>query len=142
LTNFANIWVTWWLGDAAGALVFAPVIVLWALATYYAFNRNEFLETVAVLATAAAVGIIAFRPLIAQTTSRDPLGFLAILPLLWAALRCGPRDTATVALILASITIWGTLMGGGPFTSANLNASFLLIDVFDQYYGSKLVTER
>ena len=129
-TNFANAWVTWWLGDVTGALVIAPVIVLWASSHYHAFNRNEFLETVGVLATAAAVGLIAFSPLIEQTPSRDPLGFLAILPMLWAALRRGPRDTATVALVLAGITIWGTLAGGGPFTTADLNVSFLLVLMF------------
>ena len=129
-TNFANAWVTWWLGDVTGALVIAPVIVLWASSHYHAFNRNEFLETVGVLATAAAVGLIAFSPLIEQTASRDPLGFLAILPMLWAALRRGPRDTATVALVLAGITIWGTLTGGGPFTTADLNVSFLLVLMF------------
>jgi len=129
-TNFANAWVTWWLGDVTGALVIAPVIVLWASSHYHAYNRNEFLETVGVFATAAAVGLIAFSPLIEQTPSRDPLGFLAILPMLWAALRRGPRDTATVALVLAGITIWGTLTGGGPFTTADLNASFLLVLMF------------
>ena len=71
-TNFANAWVTWWLGDVTGALVIAPVIVLWASSHYHAFNRNEFLETVGVLATAAAVGLIAFSPLIEQTPSRNP----------------------------------------------------------------------
>lgn len=129
-TNFANAWVTWWLGDVTGALVIAPVIVLWASSHYRAFNRNEFLETVGVLVTAAAVGLIAFSPLIEQTPSRDPLGFLAILPMLWAALRRGPRDTATVGLVLAGITIWGTLAGGGPFTTADLNVSFLLVLMF------------
>jgi signal transduction histidine kinase/CheY-like chemotaxis protein len=129
-TNFANAWVTWWLGDVTGALVIAPAIVLWASSHYHAFNRNEFLETVGVLATAAAIGLIAFSPLIEQTPSRDPLGFLAILPMLWAALRRGPRDTATVALVLAGITIWGTLTGGGPFTTADLNVSFLLVLMF------------
>jgi len=129
-TNFADAWVTWWLGDVTGALVIAPVIVLWGSSHYPAFNRNEFLETVGVLATAAAVGLIAFSPLVEQTPSRDPLGFLAILPMLWAALRRGPRDTATVALMLAGITIWGTLTGGGPFTTVDLNASFLLVLMF------------
>lgn len=126
-TNFANIWVTWWLGDVTSALVFTPVIVLWALSDYHVFNRNEFWETVGVLATAVAVGLIAFSPLIEHTPSRDPLGFLAILPLLWAALRRGPRDTATVALVLSGITIWGTLTGVGPFATANLNVSLLLL---------------
>jgi signal transduction histidine kinase len=129
-TNFANIWVTWWLGDVTSALVVTPVIVLWALSDYHAFNRNEFWETVGVLATAVAVGLIAFSPLIEQTPSRDPLGFLAILPLLWAALRRDPRDTATVALVLSGITIWGTLKGAGPFATANLNVSLLLLVMF------------
>lgn len=128
--NFADAWVTWWLGDVTGALVIAPVIVLWASSPYHAFNRKEFLETVGVLATAAAVGLIAFSPLIEQTPSRDPLGFLAILPMLWAALRRGPRDTATVAMVLAGITTWGTFKGGGPFTTADLNVSFLLVLMF------------
>ncbi len=129
-TNFANIWVTWWLGDVTSALVVTPVIVVWALSDHHAFNRNEFWETVGVLATAVAVGLIAFSPLIEQTPSRDPLGFLAILPLLWAALRRGPRDTATVALVLSGITIWGTLKGAGPFATANLNVSLLLLVMF------------
>jgi signal transduction histidine kinase/CheY-like chemotaxis protein len=129
-TNFVNAWVTWWLGDVTGALVITPVIVLWASSHDHAFNRNECLETVGVLATAAVVGLIAYSPLIEQTPSRDPLGFLAILPMLWAALRRGPRDTATVALVLAGITIWGTLTGGGPFTTADLNVSFLLVLMF------------
>src|SRR5258708_4640122 len=129
-TNFADAWVTWWLGDVTGALVVTPAIVLWASSHYHAFNRNEFLETVGVLATAALVGLIAYSPLIEQTPSRNPLGFLAILPMLWAALRRGPRDTATVALVLAGITIWGTLTGGGPFTTADLNVSFLLVLMF------------
>ncbi|MCK1741216.1 MASE1 domain-containing protein [Bradyrhizobium sp. 139] len=128
--NFADAWVTWWLGDVTGALVIAPVIVLWASDHHHVFNRHEFLETVGVLATAAAVGLIAFSPLIEQTPGRDPLGFLAILPMLWAALRRGPRDTATVALVLAGITIWGTLTGGGPFTTTNPNASFLPVLMF------------
>ena len=28
--KFTPIWITWWLGDAAGALVVTPALVLWA----------------------------------------------------------------------------------------------------------------
>src|SRR4029450_5909438 len=28
--SFKSIWLTWWFGDLAGALVVAPVVVLWA----------------------------------------------------------------------------------------------------------------
>ncbi len=28
-TSFGSIWLTWWLGDTAGALIVAPLLVLW-----------------------------------------------------------------------------------------------------------------
>src|SRR5205807_1116248 len=31
LANYGAIWVTWWLGDATGDLVFTPLIFLWAM---------------------------------------------------------------------------------------------------------------
>jgi two-component sensor histidine kinase len=79
---------------------------------------------------AILVGLVAFSPLIPPTSLRDPLGFLAIAPLLWAALRLGPRDTATVAAILAASAVWGTLLQTGPFARPTLNESFLLLLMF------------
>jgi hypothetical protein len=49
--------------------------------------------------------------------------FLAVVPLLWAALRCGQRDTATAALILSGFAVWGALAGGGPFAGTALDQS-------------------
>jgi two-component sensor histidine kinase len=65
-----------------------------------------------------------------QTANRSPLAFLAILPLMWAALRRNQRDTATAALILACFAVWGTASDGGPFARSNLNDSFLLLLAF------------
>ena len=85
----------------------------------YVFGSEQLTKTSITFLAAAAVGLIAFSPLMYQTPARDPLGFLAILPLLWAALRRGPRNTATVALILASFAIWGT-MAGRPLCAVKL----------------------
>ncbi len=128
--HLASIWMTWWLGDVAGALVIAPVVVLWARSSRRSFDRHRLLETCAVLAGACAVGVIAFSPLVEQTANRDPLGFLAVVPLIWAALRGGPRDTATVALILSVFAVWGTVAKGGPFARMTLNESFLVLLMF------------
>lgn len=128
--DFAAIWVTWWLGDSAGALVIAPVIVLWAGSGVPRLGGNKPLEPASVSAAAVVVGLIAFSPLVEQTAHRDPLGFLAIGPLIWAALRRGQRDTATVALILSCFAVWGTMSGGGPFARATLNDSFLVLLMF------------
>src|SRR5215831_909409 len=103
--NFANIWLTWWLGDLIGALVVTPVVVLCALSDARAFRRTELTESAAVISLAVAVGFIAFNPLFKQSQHPDVLGFLAVLPLLWAALRRGPRDTAVASFILAGFSI-------------------------------------
>jgi signal transduction histidine kinase len=123
----ASTWVTWWLGDLAGALVISPVIVLWIQSGSESRPREDLLETGAVIAAAIAVGIVAFSPLLAQTPSRAPLGFLAVLPLMWAALRRNQRDTASVALVLSGFALWGTLSGEGPFARSTLNDSLLLL---------------
>jgi len=128
--KFSPIWVTWWLGDLAGALVVTPVIVLWARTDWRAISRTEIVNTAAALAASVAVGVVAFSPLLPRGDYSSPLGFLAILPLVWAALRCGPRDTATVALILTGFAIWATAQQAGPFGQLGLNESFLLLLTF------------
>ncbi len=126
--ELAFVWLTWWLGDLAGALVVAPVIVLWIQSA--APDRKNAMITGLTLFAAVAVGIVAFSPLIPQMWVRNPLGFLSILPLLWAGLYLGPRDTATVAFILCLFAIWGTEENVGPFAGSTLNDLFLLLLMF------------
>jgi signal transduction histidine kinase/CheY-like chemotaxis protein len=49
---------------------------------------------------------------------------------MWAAIRCGQRDTATVALVLSGFAIWGTMAGEGPFARSTLNDGFLLLIMY------------
>jgi PAS domain S-box-containing protein len=127
---FGSVWLTWWLGDLAGALVITPVFVLWAASSRQSLQRGELAESIAVFAGACAIGAIAFTPLVDHSAQRAPLGFLAAIPLLWSALRRGQRDTATVALILCGFAVVGTIFGAGPFAQQNLNESFLLLLMF------------
>jgi signal transduction histidine kinase/integral membrane sensor domain MASE1/CheY-like chemotaxis protein len=128
--NFANIWLTWWLGNMIGALVVTPVVVLWALSDARAFSRTELTKSAGVIALAVAVGFVAFSPYVQIVATPGALSFLAVLPLLWAALRRGPRDTAVASFILAGFSIWGTFSGAGLFAAASLNDSLLLVLVF------------
>jgi signal transduction histidine kinase len=128
--NFANIWLTWWLGNMIGALVVTPVVVLWTLSDARAFSRTELTKSAGVIALAVAVGFIAFSPYVQIVATPGALSFLAVLPLLWAALRRGPRDTAVASFILAGFSIWGTFSGAGLFAAASLNDSLLLVLVF------------
>ena len=129
-SKFAGIWTTWWLGDVGGQIIVAPAIVLWATARHLRFDRSELQPLATLLGATVAVGVIAFSPLLEQTPLRGPLAFLAIVPMLWAALRFRPRHTATAALVLSAFAVWGTLGNGGPFTGQNLDESFLLTLTF------------
>lgn len=120
-----GIWTTWWLGDIGGQLLVAPAIVLWMRTSPR--QLEEFARSALLYGATVLVGLIAFSPMLEQTGARGPLAFLAIVPLLWAALVHGPRDTASAALILSAFAIWGTASGGGPFTRPDLNESFLLL---------------
>jgi PAS domain S-box-containing protein len=128
--NFIPIWITWWLGDAAGAVVVTPVIVLWAATRWRSIGWKEAGDIAMVLGCALAVGLVAFSPLLPRSEYTSPLGFLAILPLVLAALRRGPRETATVGLLLATFAVWATIAQAGPFGQIGLNASFLLLLTF------------
>lgn len=128
--NLAPIWITWWLGDTAGALVVTPVIVLWAITDWRSIDWRELREMAAVFGCAILVGLVTFSPLLPRSQYTSPLGFLAILPLVWAALRRRPRDTATVGVILTIFAIWATIAQAGPFAHMGLNESILLLLTF------------
>ena len=119
--NFWDIWLTWWLGDVGGQLLVAPMLILWARISILEFSRHELERMAALLGVTMAVGLVAFSPLVEQTARRGVLAFLAVVPLLWAALRYSQRDTATVTFALSCFAMWGTLANGGPFARASLN---------------------
>ncbi|HEX2402250.1 MAG TPA: MASE1 domain-containing protein, partial [Mycobacterium sp.] len=129
-SDFPAIGFAWWLGDVAGALVITPVIVLWARRDWRGLAPGEVLEAGVVLLLAAAVGFVLFDPPIEAAAIRSSLGFLAILPLLWATLRCDPAVTTTAALILACFAVAAAVTGGRPIAEAPPEASFLLLVLF------------
>jgi two-component sensor histidine kinase/integral membrane sensor domain MASE1 len=130
IASLPEIGLTWWLGDFAGAVTVAPVIVLWAKSAVDSVPWRLISKPALVFGAAALIGLVAFSPLLNDTLVQGPLAFLAIVPLLWAALRYTQRDTATVTLILAACAVWGTASGGGPFARATANESLLLLIMF------------
>jgi len=129
--KFAAIWSPRWLGDLAALLLITPVLVLWATDYPRSFDLPPLLESAAIFATAGAFGVLAFSPLAAALPSAAPLAVLAVLPPLWAALRCGPRDTATAALILLGFAAWETIVfRGGPLARSGYEGASTLIVIF------------
>ena len=127
--QFVRIWSTWWLGNLAGAIVVAPAITLWMRTID---RKIPAIRTEGLLAycLAAAVGIFVFSPLLPNLFTTRAWAFAPVLPLVWSAMRHGPRETATVALILSMFAVWGVVAGHGPFVQSSLNESFLTLVAF------------
>ena len=58
---------------------------------------------------------------------RSLLGFLILLPLMWAGLRGNQRNAATVAFIFCGIAVWGFAIGSKPFPKTDLIGSLLTL---------------
>ena len=129
-------WSTWWLADAAGTVVIAPVVVLWAMLPLRNFSKwNDLLESVVVSILVSIVGIVAYSPLVGSNLISDDLnvllphrslfGFLVLVPLLWAVLRGNRRSVATAALIFVGMAVWGFATGSDSFAKTDLNGALL-----------------
>jgi integral membrane sensor domain MASE1 len=122
--KFASVWFAWWLGDLAAVLLITPALVVWV--TGWALRQS--LESIAILATASAFGAVSLT-LAPGFVSAAPLAIVAVLLLLWAALRGGPRVSTTVALILVAFGIAGISLRG-PLVKAVPEGSLSLLMIF------------
>ncbi|MGH7258860.1 MAG: sensor histidine kinase [Nitrospiraceae bacterium] len=127
---YSAIWITWWLGDAVGALIVTPAIVLWVSERAVKWSRRQLLEMGVSLTLLCLVTVVVFHSRQALTAPNYPLGFLTLSILIWIAVRLGSRATATAILLCAGIAIWGTLWGFGPFARGSPNESLLMLQAF------------
>jgi signal transduction histidine kinase len=125
--NFRPIWITWWLGDATGALIVAPLLLLWGSIPVLGPLRERPLEALLLLVIVLATGAFVFT---SPGLSRYPLTFLCIPPLIWAAFSFGQREVATAVALLSAIATWATVRGGGPFAVGSDNEALLLLQAF------------
>jgi len=128
--DFGAVWLTWWLGDVGGALIVGPPLILWASDPRPGWTGRQAMELGAIFLSLGLVGEMEFLGYLSPGFSRYPLAFLCIIPLLWAAFRFGPRETATAGLVLLVIATWGTLRGRGPYSAFGPNASLILLQAF------------
>jgi PAS domain S-box-containing protein len=133
-TGLWNAWVTWWVGDALGMLIVAPVV--WTLADlrrrHLAALRvpARAIEAAAIVAVGAAVSLLVFRSGPALTAYLHPGLYLVFPVLVWAALRFGPPGAALANLVLAGIVVWSTGQGIGFFAEPDRSSLHQAVEVY------------
>lgn len=128
--NFGGIWFTWWIGDLLGALVVAPVLLVWFTPATVSRKKKSFIEGGLLFSLLIMVTVYVF-------SNQPPAGVLhqamiyVIFPfLIWAALRLAQRGSTLAMIIVSGIAIWGTTQELGPFSLGSRNDSLILLQTF------------
>jgi diguanylate cyclase (GGDEF)-like protein len=127
---FGSIWCTWWLGDAIGAVLVTPLLLLWWENPRLKWTSEQITELAFLFMGLFSTAWIVFGKPFHSELKNYPLEYLCIPFLVWAAYRFGRRKAATALCALAVIATWGTLHGFGPFARESRNTSLLLLQAF------------
>lgn len=100
-TQFGSIWLTWWLGDAAGDIIVAPPLLLGVLKSFPRWDRRKAIEAGLVGLTLLGVSLMAFS----DPASPTRYAFATIPVLLWVAFRFDKLETTLVVLLLSGFAI-------------------------------------
>jgi signal transduction histidine kinase len=128
--NVAETWRTWWIGDAIGALLIAPLILVWAAPPRTPLLTHRLGEAAVLVLGLLAASLIVLT--LSVSWGGGPLSHAYVFfPLLmWAAIRFGQRGAITATVLVSAIAIAGTVLGRGPFMQPTLHASLLALQTF------------
>jgi signal transduction histidine kinase len=119
----------WWVGDAIGGLVVAPLLL--SLADREArWPRGARLAEAILLGLLLAAGsMLVFSGELPRENAFAQV--YVLFPLLaWAALRFQLRGATLATLVVSTIAVWCTALGLGPFARGALADSLLFLQVF------------
>ena len=124
-SRFPVLWFDWWLGDALGAVVFAPAILTVLNRTW---SKTELIRASAWIAAALLTAQVVFGQVLGITA--HPVEYVIFPLVIGAAVTGGPGVTAWVVLSTSIVAIWHTVNGAGPFASPEVHRSLILLQAF------------
>ncbi|MDZ7962837.1 MAG: MASE1 domain-containing protein [Aulosira sp. DedQUE10] len=123
--NIRMVWLGWFIGTDVSMLIIAPALVtlFHHLRTRQRSQRKSPIEFFLVLALLIGIGCAAFW-------SNNPVEYMMVLPLLWAAFRLEQWQTTLLIIVMAIIAIVGTSKGFGSFAKDSVGTSLMLLQSF------------
>jgi PAS domain S-box-containing protein len=106
-----TIWLAWFSGDAIGILLVTTLILTWAAGKRPRITARNVVEAIILGAVLISFAVPLFQSQFSYVYAVFPLT-------IWAAIRFGPRGAATAGFILASLAVWYTIHGVGPFAGS------------------------
>jgi signal transduction histidine kinase/integral membrane sensor domain MASE1/ActR/RegA family two-component response regulator len=127
--NSAPMWAEWWLGDALGSIVVAPVILTLARSPHQDGGPQWAPSVAMVLATVLTTSLV-FSEGLGASLGRAPLHYVLFPLVILAAVRFRQPCTSLVVLTASVLTIINTFRGVGPFSTPDLEQSLILLQAF------------
>ena len=128
--HFVETWRAWWVGDAIGDVLVAPLILVWAAWRPRRPRGLRIAESVALALTLAIASALVFGDsTFAQALTRDR-EYILFPPLMWAALRFNVRGSVTSSAFVSLIAIVYTVLHHGPFVRPELHEGLLALQTF------------
>jgi signal transduction histidine kinase/integral membrane sensor domain MASE1/CheY-like chemotaxis protein len=128
--DFSHLWLTWWSGDAVGALMATPLILSWIERPVERWRAMRWLEFVMLIVLMTLLSFTIYTDLLHGAAGIRPWGHITIPLLVWAAFRFGPRGVSTSLVPMAAISIWGTVHGYGAFANYPRNEGLLFLQAY------------
>lgn len=122
-------WIVWWLGDAAGALLVAPA-ALTLLCRQRIMALRKVPELVALFSATVITCFVVFGGRPAIGIEKDVFVFVALPLVLWGASRFEIPGASGVALLIASVAVWETAHGFGPFVRYSALQNAVMLQAF------------
>ena len=106
--SYGSEWLLWWVGDAMGALIVAPLILVWSTNPLRSLDRRRLLEGGLLLVALVSLSIFVFL----AGYWRYP--HLIFPVLVWTTLRFRQPGAVTGSFIVTTIAIAGAVDGSFP----------------------------
>ena len=132
--NYVNAWVSWWIRDMMGALVFAPMVFVWFAplrdVVKTVISSIKKLEVITAFLFLILINFAIFFSISGDFWTNRSFPYLLFVPLIWIAFRMGQRGSVTAVFLTSVIAIYSTATGNGPFVEATLDQSFITLNIF------------
>jgi signal transduction histidine kinase len=131
--DYARTWQAWWMGDALGMLVVAPILLtMFARRSLGQYRRAGLAEGVLLTVVFIVTNTYIFGDLSTDGTPGvfAPASYVLLVPILWTALRFGQPAASTSILLTSGYAIWATIRGLGPFAQIPDGLELLYLQIF------------
>lgn len=128
-SRFVELAGMWWLGDAMGALILAPIILTFVTERRWTFDRSTVTTLVLLGAGLLVASEIAFGNFLGPTPGVQ-FAYLLFPLIFWASLRFGVHGAALSAGLASLYATIGTWHGLGPFARDPAIEGLLLLATF------------